>query len=78
MKDAALLSRKPHSKILLRLVLAAALLIAAFPFLYEFKSKAGIDIVRGVHAGTFFEKYSGGLIKCEWLYPYRCPSDRMS
>ncbi|MBA2750157.1 MAG: hypothetical protein H0U45_15875 [Tatlockia sp.] len=60
----------------LRLVLAVAILITAFPLLYEFKSRVGIDIVHGVHAGTFFEKHSRGLIKCQWLYPYHC--DRMS
>ncbi|MBW4665185.1 MAG: hypothetical protein KME01_13445 [Chroococcus sp. CMT-3BRIN-NPC107] len=77
-EDVALSSRKPYSKILLRLVLAVALLITAFPLLYEFKSRVGIDIVSGVHAGTFLEKHSRGLIKCQWLYPYHCPSDRMT
>jgi len=59
-------------------VLAVILLIAAFPKLYEIKSKLGIDIVHGVHAGTLLEKSSGGLIKCQWLYPYHCPGDRMT
>ncbi|WP_009633279.1 hypothetical protein [Synechocystis sp. PCC 7509] len=58
-------AQKPYSKILFRLVLAVAILITAFPLLYEFKSRVGIDIVHGVHAGTFFEKHTGGLIKCQ-------------
>ncbi len=49
-------------------------LIAAFPWLYEIKTKAGIDLVPGIHAGTFLEKYTHGLVKCEWLYPYSCAS----
>ena len=49
-------------------------LIAAFPLLYEIKTKAGIDIVPGVHTGPILEKYSHGLVKCEWLYPYDCSS----
>ncbi len=77
-KNAALSARKPYSKVLFRLILALALLITAFPLLYEIKSRIGIDIVSGVHAGTFFEKHTGGLIKCQWLYPYHCPSDRMT
>lgn len=76
--DTALSAGKPYSKILLRLVLAVALLITAFPLLYEIKSRAGINIIDGVHAGTFLEKHTGGLIKCQWLYPYHCPGDRMT
>lgn len=68
----------PYSKILLRLMLAVALLITAFPLLYEIKSRVGIDIVHGVHAGSFLQKHSGGIIKCQWLYPYHCPGDRMT
>ncbi|MCC5647706.1 hypothetical protein LC607_33320 [Nostoc sp. CHAB 5824] len=49
-----------------------AVLVVAFPWLYEIKAKAGIDISRGRHAGTFFEKHTRGLFKCEWLYPYHC------
>ncbi len=49
-----------------------AVFIAAFPKLYEIKAKAGIDLAPGKHAGTVFEKYSHGLFKCEWLYPYHC------
>jgi hypothetical protein len=49
-----------------------ALLIAAFPWLYEIKAKAGIDISHKYHAGPFFEKHTRGLFKCEWLYPYHC------
>ena len=77
-ENTAFSSRKSYSKTLLRLVLAIAILVTAFPLLYEFKSRVGIDIVHGVHAGTFFEKHSRGLIKCQWLYPYHCPSDRMT
>ncbi|KJH71436.1 hypothetical protein [Aliterella atlantica] len=72
------ISSQKSNQVLIRLVLAVVILIAAFPLLYEIKSRAGIDIVRGVHAGPFFEKHSHGLIKCQWLYPYHCPSDRMT
>ena len=47
-------------------------LVASFPWLYEMKTKAGIDISHSRHAGTFLEKHTHGLFKCEWLYPYRC------
>ena len=77
-EDSALSSRKSYSKMLFRFVLAVAILITAFPLLYEFKSRVGIDLVHGVHAGTFFEKHTRGLIKCQWLYPYHCPGDRMT
>ncbi|MFW9264619.1 hypothetical protein [Nostoc sp. CALU 546] len=49
-----------------------AVLVVAFPWLYEIKTKAGIDISRSRHAGTFFEKHTHGLFRCEWLYPYHC------
>ncbi|WP_442854686.1 hypothetical protein [Fischerella sp. PCC 9605] len=49
-----------------------AVLIAAFPWLYEIKTKAGINISKSRHAGPFFEKHTRGLFKCEWLYPYHC------
>ena len=49
-----------------------AVLIASFPWLYEIKTKAGIDISKKYHAGTFLEKHTHGLFKCEWLYPYHC------
>ncbi|MDZ7953078.1 MAG: hypothetical protein RMY16_08085 [Nostoc sp. DedQUE12b] len=49
-----------------------AILVVAFPWLYEIKTKAGIDISPGRHAGTFFEKHTRGIFKCEWLYPYHC------
>ncbi|MDZ7995393.1 MAG: hypothetical protein RM022_017850 [Nostoc sp. EfeVER01] len=49
-----------------------AILVVAFPWLYEIKTKAGIDISPGRHAGTFFEKHTRGVFKCEWLYPYHC------
>lgn len=71
-------STNKSNQIWLRLVLAVVLLVAAFPWLYEIKTKAGIDIVHGIHAGSFLEKHSGGLIKCQWLYPYHCPGDRMT
>lgn len=58
---------------ILRVLVIIALLIAAFPWLYEIKTRAGIDIVPGIHTGAFLEKYSHGLVKCEWLYPYHCP-----
>ncbi len=55
-----------------------AVFIAAFPKLYEIKTKAGIDLAPGIHAGTVFEKYSHGLFKCEWLYPYHCDREASS
>ncbi|WP_066383259.1 MULTISPECIES: hypothetical protein [unclassified Anabaena] len=47
-------------------------LVIAFPWLYEVKTKAGINISKSRHAGTFLEKHTGGIFRCEWLYPYRC------
>ncbi|MEH1867104.1 MAG: hypothetical protein V7K69_19130 [Nostoc sp.] len=47
-------------------------LVIAFPWLYEVKTKAGINISQSRHAGTFFEKHTFGLFRCEWLYPYHC------
>lgn len=58
---------------LLGLLVVIVLLISAFPWLYEIKTKAGIDIVPGIHTGPVLEKYSGRIVKCEWLYPYHCP-----
>jgi len=55
--------------------LVIIVLIAAFPWLYEMKTKAGIDLVPRIHAGTFLSKYTHGLVKCEWLYPYDCTGD---
>ena len=49
-----------------------AVLVIAFPWLYEVKAKAGINISRSRHAGTFFEKHTRGLFRYEWLYPYYC------
>ncbi|MBD2447816.1 hypothetical protein H6G76_11635 [Nostoc sp. FACHB-152] len=49
-----------------------AILAAAFPWLYEIKTKAGINISDRYHAGTFFEKHTHGIFRCEWLYPYKC------
>ncbi|TBR61338.1 hypothetical protein B4U84_11190 [Westiellopsis prolifica IICB1] len=49
-----------------------AVFIALFPWLYEVKTKAGINISSKYHAGPFFEKHTHGLFKCEWLYPYHC------
>jgi len=51
---------------------AIAILGAAFPKVYEIKTKAGINISSKHHAGTFLEKHTRGVFKCEWLYPYRC------
>ncbi|MCC5648582.1 hypothetical protein LC609_01790 [Nostoc sp. XA013] len=57
---------------ILYLFAVIAVLAVSFPWLYEIKTKAGIDISRGRHAGTFFEKHTRGLFRCEWLYPYHC------
>ncbi|MCC5634323.1 hypothetical protein LC593_00355 [Nostoc sp. CHAB 5844] len=51
---------------------AIAIIAAAFPKLYEIKTKAGINLSEKYHAGTFFEKHTHGLFRCEWLYPYHC------
>lgn len=64
-----------RSSLTLVLPLVIIVLIAAFPWLYEIKTKAGIDLVPRIHAGTFLEKYTHGLVKCEWLYPYDCTGD---
>ncbi|AFY40705.1 hypothetical protein [Nostoc sp. PCC 7107] len=53
-------------------VAAIAILAAVFPKLYEFKTKAGINISARYHAGSFLEKHTLGLFRCEWLYPYHC------
>ncbi|MBH8563273.1 hypothetical protein I8748_13935 [Nostoc sp. CENA67] len=58
--------------IVLYLFFAMTVLVAAFPWLYEIKTKAGINILPNHHAGTFLEKHTHGLFKCEWLYPYHC------
>ena len=77
-KDTASLAARPSTKFqrislkILRLLLIIALLIAAFPWLYKIKTKAGINILPGIHAGPFLEKYTHGIVKCEWLYPYNC------
>jgi hypothetical protein len=77
-KDTASFAARPSTKFqrvslkILRLLLIIAFLIAAFPWLYEIKTKAGINIVPGIHAGPFFEKYTHGIVKCEWFYPYDC------
>ncbi len=57
---------------ILYLFAVMAVLVAAFPWLYEVKTKAGIDISHSRHAGPFLEKHTYGLFKCEWLYPYHC------
>jgi hypothetical protein len=60
----------------LSVFLMTAVLIAAFPWLYEVKTKAGINISSSRHAPVFFQKHTRGLFKCEWLYPYRsCPGE---
>ncbi|WP_330911067.1 hypothetical protein [Nostoc sp. UHCC 0870] len=53
-------------------------LLAAFPWLYEIKTKAGINISKSRHAGTFIEKHTRGLFRCEWLYPYHCDRSHMN
>lgn len=63
-------------KYIVRTAIIIVLLVAAFPWLYEVKSKLGIDIIPQAHAGTLIEKYTRGVVKCEWFYPYYCYSDR--
>ncbi|WP_414577768.1 hypothetical protein [Anabaena sp. CCY 9402-a] len=53
-------------------------LVVAFPWLYEVKTKAGINISKSRHAGTFIEKHTRGLFRCEWLYPYHCDRSQMN
>ncbi|AFY46503.1 hypothetical protein Nos7524_0593 [Nostoc sp. PCC 7524] len=60
------------------LFVTMATFVVAFPWLYEIKTKAGINISKSRHAGTFFEKHTGGLFRCEWLYPYRCDRPKMN
>ncbi|MBU7582028.1 MAG: hypothetical protein KAF91_03815 [Nostoc sp. TH1S01] len=55
---------------------AIAILAVAFPKLYEIKTKAGINISSKYHAGSFLEKHTLGLFRCEWLYPYHCDRHR--
>ncbi|MGF2036793.1 MAG: hypothetical protein RMZ43_016005 [Nostoc sp. CmiVER01] len=62
---------------ILYLFTVIAVLVVAFPWLYEVKTKAGINISRSRHAGTFFEKHTHGLFRCEWLYPYHCDRSQM-
>jgi hypothetical protein len=49
-----------------------SIFIVSFPWLYEIKTKAGINISQKHHAGTLLEKHTYGLFRCEWLYPYHC------
>jgi hypothetical protein len=49
-----------------------AIVSAVFPWVYEVKTKAGINISDRYHAGTFLEKHTRGIFRCEWLYPYKC------
>ncbi|AFW94334.1 hypothetical protein BMF77_01351 [Dolichospermum sp. UHCC 0315A] len=49
-----------------------AVLIVSFPWLYEIKTKAGINISKKYNTGSFLEKHTHGLFKCQWLYPYHC------
>ena len=49
-----------------------AVLIVSFPWLYEIKTKAGINISKKYNTGPFSEKHTHGLFKCQWLYPYHC------
>lgn len=60
------------SIVTVRLLLIMAMLIAIFPWLYEIKTRVGIDLIPDNHAGIILEKYSHGIVKCEWLYPYYC------
>lgn len=62
--------------IILRLLLIIIFLLSIFPWLYEIKSRVGIDVFPGTHTGTVVEKYTHSHVKCEWLYPYHCQSDR--
>ncbi len=57
------------------LLLIFGVLSFAFPKLYEIKTKSGIDILPKYHAGTFLQKHTHGLFKCQWLYPYHCHPD---
>ena len=63
--------QKNSLKILIPLIIIV--LITAFPWLYEIKTKAGIDLIPAIHTGPFLEKHTYGLVRCEWLYPYHCP-----
>ncbi|UKO99087.1 hypothetical protein L6494_05020 [Nostoc sp. UHCC 0870] len=60
------------------IVVTMVTLLAAFPWLYEIKTKAGINISKSRHAGTFIEKHTRGLFRCEWLYPYHCDRSHMN
>lgn len=57
---------------------AMVTLVLAFPWLYEIKTKAGINISKSRHAGTFLEKHTKGIFRCEWLYPYKCDRSGMN
>ncbi|MEA5566518.1 hypothetical protein VB693_13840 [Anabaena sp. UHCC 0399] len=60
------------------LLVTMVTLVVAFPWLYEVKTKAGINISKSRHAGTFIEKHTRGLFRCEWLYPYHCDRSQMN
>lgn len=66
------------SLIIIRLLLIIFLLVSAFPWLYEIKSRIGIDIFPGIHTGSVVEEYTHGIVKCEWLYPYSCEQRQVS
>jgi hypothetical protein len=55
-----------------------ATLVISLPWLYEIKTKAGINISKSRHAGTFLEKHTRGVFRCEWLYPYHCDRTHMN
>lgn len=64
------------SQTILRSLLIIIFLISIFPWLYEIKSRVGIDVFPTTHTGAVIEKYTHSRVKCEWLYPYNCQSDR--
>lgn len=60
------------SQMILRLLLIIIFLISIFPWLYEIKSRVGIDVFPATHTGTVLQEYTHSKVKCEWLYPYHC------
>lgn len=57
---------------IVRLLLLIFFLVSIFPWLYEIKSRVGIDVFPNTHTGTVVEEYTHSLVKCESLYPYHC------
>ena len=62
----------PAGLTIVRFLLLVIFLVSIFPWLYEIKSRVGIDVFPGTHTGTVVEEYTHNLVKCEWLYPYHC------